>query len=136
MQVVELTAQQTIPIRHEVLWPNELPEYCVLEGDDEALHYGVMIENKLVSVASIYIENDALSARLRKFATLTEFQGKGVGTHLLNHIVQLLKKQGTKYFWFDARASAINFYQRLGFQVSGSVFYKNEVAYYKMHINL
>ncbi|TEW51731.1 GNAT family N-acetyltransferase [Psychromonas algicola] len=136
MQVVELTAQQTIPIRHKVLWPNELPEYCMLKGDDKALHFGVTINNKLVSVASIYMDNDPSSARLRKFATLAEFQGKGIGSHLLNHIIQILSKCGVTYFWFDARSSAVNFYQGLGFQISGELFYKNKVSYYKMHANL
>ena len=136
MQVVELTAQQTIPIRHKVLWPNELPEYCMLKGDDKALHFGVTINNKLVSVASIYMDNDPSSARLRKFATLAEFQGKGIGSHLLNHIIQILSKRNVTYFWFDARSSAVNFYQGLGFQISGEQFYKNKVSYYKMHANL
>lgn len=136
MQVVELTAQQTIPIRHKVLWPNELPEYCMLDGDDKALHFGVSIDDKLVSVASIYMDSDPSSARLRKFATLTEYQGKGIGSHLLNYIIQILSKRSITYFWFDARSSAVNFYQGLGFQISGELFYKNKVSYYKMHTNL
>ena len=136
MHVVELTAHQTIPIRHKVLWPNELPEYCMLDGDDKALHFGVTIDNQLASVASVYTDSDPQTARLRKFATLTEFQNKGVGSHLLKHIIKILIKRNITYFWFDARASAVNFYLRLGFEVSGELFYKNKVSYYKMHINL
>ena len=69
MEIVELTWQDTIPVRHQVLWPNELPEFCIVEGDQEALHFGVIVDNIIVSVASLYI--DANSARLRKFATLS-----------------------------------------------------------------
>ena len=136
MHIVELTAQQTIPIRHKVLWPNELPEYCLLDGDDEALHFGVTIDTKLVSVASVYVDSDPQTARLRKFATLAEFQGKGIGSHLLSHIIKILNERGITYFWFDSRSSAVNFYQALGFKVSGGLFYKNKVSYYKMHANL
>jgi ribosomal protein S18 acetylase RimI-like enzyme len=136
LDIVELAWQQTIPIRHQVLWPNELPEYCMLDGDDKALHFGVIIDNRLVSVASVYIDADPQSARLRKFATLAEFQGKGIGSYLLNYIIKILSKRGITYFWFDARSSAVNFYQGLGFEVSSELFYKNKVPYYKMHANL
>ena len=136
MQVVELTAQQTIPIRHKVLWPNELPEYCIVEGDGGALHLGVLIDNEVVSVASIYFNNTEQSARLRKFATLFEYQGRGIGSYLLAHIIDLLKKLNINYFWFDARASAVIFYKRLGFQTASELFYKNSVSYYRMHMNL
>ena len=84
----------------------------------------------------VYIDGDPQSARLRKFATLAEFQGKGIGSHLLNHIIKMLSERGITYFWFDARSSAVNFYQGLGFKVSGELFYKNKVSYYKMHTNL
>jgi len=136
MQIVTLTWQQTIPIRHQVLWPTEAPEYCKVEGDETALHVGVMVEDGLVCVASIYIEVESKTARLRKFATLAAYQGKGIGTHLIHHLIDILTKQGVAYFWFDARASALSFYQRLGFQTSSEVFYKNQVPFYKMHQNL
>lgn len=134
MEIVELTWQDTIPVRHQVLWPNELPEFCIVEGDQEALHFGVIVDNIIVSVASLYI--DANSARLRKFATLSAYQGKGVGSSLLKHLIQKLKEQGVNYLWFDARKSALSFYNRFDFQASGDVFYKNEVPYYNMHSNL
>ena len=131
MNIVELTWQETIPIRHQVLWPNELPEFCIVEGDEKALHFGVLIDNKLVSVASLYLEDH--SARLRKFATLNHFQRQGVGSYLLEHLIQKLKEKEVNYLWFDARVSAYSFYKRLGFQASGDIFYKNTVPYYKMH---
>jgi len=136
LDIVTLTWDQTIPIRHEVLWPTEKPEYCKVEGDEEALHLGVNIDNTLVCVASVYIDTDKKSARLRKFATLTPHQGKGIGTHLIRHFISLLLEQGINHFWFDARMSALGFYQRLGFETASEVFYKNKVPYYKMHQNL
>jgi len=136
VQIVTLTWQQTLPIRHQVLWPSEPPEYCKVEGDETALHVGVMIEGELVCVASVYSEVASNAARLRKFATLPAYQGKGIGTHLIHHLIDELTKQGIIYFWFDARASALSFYQRLGFQTSSELFYKNKVPFYKMHQNL
>lgn len=134
MHVIDLNWEQTIPIRHKVLWPNESPEFCRVEGDTEGLHFGVVINNEIVCVASVYV--DAGTARLRKFATLSQFQGQGIGSCMLNHIVNKLKQDEISYLWFDARVSAVGFYQRLGFTSLGEPFYKNEIAYYKMYANL
>jgi ribosomal protein S18 acetylase RimI-like enzyme len=134
LDVINLSWQETLPIRHVVLWPNETPEFCKVKGDDEALHFGVIINEKIVCVASIYI--NANSARLRKFATLNQYQGKGVGSFLLKHLITKLKARDINHLWFDARESAIGFYTRLGFTVTGELFYKQKISYYKMSANL
>ncbi|WP_335338403.1 GNAT family N-acetyltransferase [Agarivorans gilvus] len=88
------------------------------------------MEGALVCVASVYI--DAGSARLRKFATLEEFQNRGIGTALLQHMIEDSKSLHVKKFWFDARESAIEFYRRFGFSMEGGRFFKSEIAYFKM----
>lgn len=134
MHVIQINWQDTISIRHQVLWPNKAPEFCMVEGDDQALHFAVMNNKEVVCVASLYIDNK--SARLRKFATLNLFQGKGIGSCMLNHLIKNLKQQGINYLWFDARESAMAFYKRFGFNSSGELFYKSGVAYYKMDQHL
>ncbi len=135
-QVISLSWQQTISVRHQVLWPNQAPEFCQVEGDAEALHFGVILNEQVICVASLYLEKEKNIARLRKFATLEPYQGKGVGSLMLNHLIEALKMVEINYLWFDARASALPFYQRFGCTQSGDIFYKNTVAYYKMHIHL
>ncbi|QEN04123.1 N-acetyltransferase [Thiospirochaeta perfilievii] len=89
MDIKNITPEEALDIRHQVLWPNKPKEFCKLEDDYKGIHYGGFLNGKLVCVASIFIENN--SARLRKFATLTEFQGKGYGTLLIKHIISDLK---------------------------------------------
>ncbi len=79
MEVKKITWEETIPIRHQVLWPDKNPEFCIVEGDARALHYGIFLEAELVCVASIYVSENP--ARLRKFATLQEYQNQGVGSY-------------------------------------------------------
>ncbi|GAB3369650.1 GNAT family N-acetyltransferase [Azotobacter armeniacus] len=74
--------QETIHLRHKVLWPKESPEFCHIEGDENAWHFGAFISERLVSVASVYPDGNI--ARLRKFATDRPYQEKGIGTALLN----------------------------------------------------
>lgn len=134
MKVIELTWQETIPIRHTVLWPTDDPKNCMVDGDDEALHFGILIDAKITCVASIYIGQG--SARLRKFATLNEHQGKGLGSFMLNFLLNELKNHKVSYLWLDARESAIDFYKRFDFTVHGERFLKKDIAYFKMHKNL
>ena len=130
MNIVELNWPETIPVRHAVLWPNEPPDFCLVEGDEGAWHFGVLEGGKLVSVASVYA--DGKSARLRKFATLEEHQGQGIGSCLLQHILSILEPRGISHFWCDARASTVNFYSKLGLQTDGDKFYKSGIPYITM----
>lgn len=141
MDIRKIQWQQALPIRHHVLWPNKPISFCKVSEDDQADHYGVYIEGELVSVASIYINkvkgNDKITvARLRKFATLTTFQGQGIGTRLIVHIINQLKEKGVDIFGCDARKSAVGFYHRFGLLEEGEEFEKSEVMYIKMSANI
>ena len=130
MNIVELNWPETIPVRHAVLWPNEPPDFCHVEGDEEAWHFGVLEVGKLVSVASIYA--DGKSARLRKFATLEEHQGQGIGSGLLHYILSILEPRGISHFWCYARESTVHFYSKYGLQADGATFYKSGIPYITM----
>jgi len=134
LEIIELHWRDTLSIRHQVLWPNERPEFCEVVGDDKALHFGLKVDDEIVCVASIFM--DGQSARLRKFATLESFQGQGLGSLMIQQILEKMRKQDVTFFWFDARATATPFYVRFGFNTTGDVFYKNSIAYYKMSANL
>jgi len=134
LEIKEINWQLTLPIRQRVLWPNEAELFCKLSGDENALHYGVFIKEKLVSVASIFIKDK--QARLRKFATLTDYQGQGIGSKLISYILSQLSKTNANVFWCDARKTATGFYQKLGMAQQGSEFNKLGVHYIKMFMYL
>ncbi|WP_461537054.1 GNAT family N-acetyltransferase [Spongorhabdus nitratireducens] len=134
MEICRIQWQETIPLRHAVLWPEKAPEFCHVEGDKDAWHFGAFHAGRLVSVASVYPDGD--SARLRKFATATGLQGQGIGTRMVEHILSELKRNGFSRFWCDARESAMGFYQRFGMKPYGERFYKSDVPYFKMSVPL
>jgi len=134
MEIRNISWEQTIPLRHSVLWPKKPAEYCHVEGDQDALHFGTFINDELVCVASVYVKSD--KARLRKFATKADYQGQGIGSQMLKSILHSLKKTEVKTFWCDARESALSFYQRFGMQPYGERFYKADVSYFKMEVAL
>lgn len=134
MEIREISWALALPVRHKVLWPMEALSYSMVEGDEHGQHYGAYIDEQLVCVASIYTERN--SARLRKFATLEKYQGQGIGTKILKHIFEELENKHITYFWFDARETAIGFYEHLGFSIEGDRFFKNKVPYVKMSMRL
>ena len=143
MQIKKLQWQQTLAIRHEVLWPDKPQAFCHVDGDEPAWHYGVYIDKTLVCVASIYPgltnntnDNNDKSARLRKFATLTHYQNQGIGSFILSHIIDSLKAKGIENFWCDARESAFDFYRRFGLETEGQRFYKEDIPYIKMRMKI
>jgi len=134
IEIRKVSWQQTIPLRHSVLWPRKPPEYCYVEGDQAAMHFGAFINNELVCVASVYIKSD--KARLRKFATNADYQNQGIGSKMLTFILQSLKSTEASIFWCDARESVLSFYQRFGMQPYGERFYKADISYFKMKVTL
>lgn len=130
MKIVRLNWQQTIDIRHKVLWPHKDPSFCKVEGDETGIHYGAKIGDEIACVASVYINGN--SARLRKFATVESFQKQGIGSAMLKHMLGDARSSGISNFWFDARESALDFYRKFGFEAEGERFYKSDVAYFKM----
>lgn len=134
MRIQPITWRQALPIRHRVLWPNKPLEFTKIDGDEEANHYGVFMDEKLVCVASIYIK--ATEARLRKFATLPEHQNEGVGSSMIQFILSDLELSNIEHLWFDARETATGFYKKFGFSIVSEKFYKSGIAYYKMSIRL
>ncbi|KGJ87430.1 GNAT family N-acetyltransferase [Colwellia psychrerythraea] len=134
MDIRQIEWQQTIPVRHRVLWPEKPPEFCYVDGDEIGIHFGAFVNDVLVCVASIYIEDK--NARLRKYATELNFQGQGIGSAVLNKVITYLTTHEINVFWCDARESALSFYQRFGMVRQGERFYKSDVPYYKMSMSL
>lgn len=134
IEIQSIDWEKTIPIRHSVLWPDKPPEFCFINGDEGAWHFAAYLGENIVSVASVYPTQN--QARLRKFATLEEYQNQGIGSEMLTHILSDLKAKNITNFWCDARASAIDFYKRFGLEIEGPKFYKSEIAYYKMVMEL
>ncbi|WP_111627616.1 GNAT family N-acetyltransferase [Larkinella arboricola] len=121
--------EETYPLRHEVLWPDKPFAYVMLAEDADGYHFGAFRENELLAVISLF-EKDGI-ARFRKFATRPDAQRQGIGSHLLNQVIDKARQLGADKLWCDARLSAAAFYQRFGMEPEGEVFFKDEIPYAK-----
>lgn len=130
MEIKKLNKERVWDIRHRVLWPDRDIEYIQLEDDDEGIHFGLVVEDRLVSVISLFVRDGI--AQFRKFATLQEEQGKGYGSILLHHTLKEASRLGAKRIWCNARKNKTHFYSRFGFEEKGDVLEKEGQEYIMM----
>ncbi|WP_233194600.1 GNAT family N-acetyltransferase [Aquimarina sp. I32.4] len=126
-EIKQITTAETLPIRHKVMWPNKPIEYVALPNDKDARHFGLFVNGEITSILSLFLENN--EAQFRKFATLIEFQGLGYGTILLKNIIDLIKKEGIRKLWCNARVEKSKFYERFNLKTTDKKFEKGGIEY-------
>ncbi|KAJ7065829.1 hypothetical protein C8F01DRAFT_752889 [Mycena amicta] len=79
----------------------------------------------------------SMAIRFRKFACEPAYQGRGIGTQLLQHAVAVARTEldGT-LLWCDAREATRAWYERRGLTAFGDMFYKGSVKYMRMKMAL
>ena len=124
MVIKEITASETIDIRHSVLRPGRPVETCYFKGDNhpDTFHLGAFIDGKLVSVASFYREKSPLlkqsrQYRLRGMATLPSYRNRRAATALIERGFEILRNQNISAIWCNARMAAKNLYLKAGFEI-------------------
>ncbi|WP_074407720.1 MULTISPECIES: GNAT family N-acetyltransferase [Aquimarina] len=127
LEIKQITSSETLPIRHKVMWPNKPIAYVELPNDKHARHFGLFVNGEITSIISLFVERNEV--QFRKFATLIEFQGLGYGTILLKNIIDLIKKEGIKKLWCNARIEKSKFYERFGLKPTDKKFKKGGIEY-------
>lgn len=122
MEIKTINASDTWQIRHEVMWPDQPFEFVQLEEDNSGFHFGVFEEDKLVSIVSCFI--DGKEIQFRKLATLEDYQGKGIASHLLKYILEFAKEKGLEKVWCNARSNKKSFYEKFGMKDTFKTFVK------------
>jgi GNAT superfamily N-acetyltransferase len=139
VDVREITAAQTLPLRSMVLRPNRPVETAIFSGDNDpdTLHLGAFDDDRLVGIASLYRaplpstingpdgftdETGAVTWQLRGMAVEPAAQGRGYGRVLLNACINHVAEHGGVLLWCNARKEAVEFYVAAGFEVSGNEF--------------
>lgn len=134
IKIQEISAADTWELRQKVMWPEKHISYVKLEDDMEGIHYGLYKNNQLVSVVSLFIDNNR--AQFRKFATDEFEQGNGYGSKLLLHLITVVRNKGVSSLWCNARLAKAAFYEKFGLKVIDGIFIKGEKEYVVMAMDL
>ncbi|KAL1522671.1 hypothetical protein AB1Y20_017649 [Prymnesium parvum] len=153
-RVARIAADETVRLREEVLWPGR-PEMCVLLEDTspQMIHLGLLAHPKpkpsdggatvepppapeLVGVVSLWLGGAKEGeAQFRKLAVAKAWQGRGIGSRLVEACAAEARTAGMSALVCDARETQAGFYARLGFAERERIS-KYDLPYVRMHLPL
>lgn len=129
MQIIEITAGETLRLRRNILRPGLELEQCNYPGDADSSthHLGCYLNKQLVGIVSIYERSNfelqsGCGYQIRAMATSETVRGQGLGFSLLKAAEELAFKSGANYLWANARSSAIGFYKKAGYDIGDDEF--------------
>ena len=120
---------EILAFRQAMLWPDKPLSHVKVAGDETAIHICLRHNDAIIAAGSFFPTGS--NAQLRKLAVSADLRGQGVGKALISFGADCLAQRGVRHLWCDARATAVGFYESLGFQVDPSVYLKSDVAYRK-----
>jgi GNAT superfamily N-acetyltransferase len=109
------------------MYPKEMIHQMEMPEDVEGIHFGAFTEDKLAGVISLFSEGTIY--QFRKFAVDNSMQGKGIGSKILQYVIDFAKAEGGTRIWCNARITAINFYAKFGFTATGQRFSRKGIDY-------
>lgn len=133
--IQKIASTETYPVRHIVLRAGKPIESCRFQGDEleTTNHFGYYINNQIIGVISIFEINNKQflvqkSFQIRGMAVLPAFQKQGIGEALVNEAEKFCTTQKADLIWFNARTTAVGFYQKMRYEIVGAEFEINEVG--------
>ena len=144
LEVRQISAAETVPLRHAVLRPGRPVETAFFAGDDlpSTRHFGAFRDGQLLCIASLFEaelpeEAGVAAIQLRGMATAPEAQRTGLGRALVLGCVTFAREKRARLLWCNARTYAAGFYSKLGFEIVGNEFDSPEVGpHYRMKLTL
>lgn len=134
IKITKISAAETWGIRHEVMWPHKPLNYVKLPHDDLGQHFGLWKMNILISVVSLFFDQDKV--QFRKFATLHNEQRNGYGSQLLNYVFNYAYSTKVKKIWCNVRVDKVFFYKKFEMSETEHRFSKGGVDYVIMEKKL
>ncbi|HEY9341188.1 MAG TPA: GNAT family N-acetyltransferase [Hanamia sp.] len=125
--------KQMIHLREEIL---RKPLHLTFEADEldneiNDILIGAFDEEKMLGCC-ILSRVDTRVVRLRQMAVQNNLQGKGIGASMMNFAENLARDSGYKKLIMHARKTAVGFYEKLGYKVSGHEFMEVSLPHYIM----
>ena len=120
------------------LWPEKSLDPVALRtvfnravGSDSQAYVCVADEEKVIGFGSLTVNNnlwqEGYLAHVDELVVDVDYRGRGIGTQLIEHLIQLAKQRGCRRVELDTafhRNEAHEFYERQGFENRGYVFSK------------
>ncbi|MEP7228909.1 MAG: GNAT family N-acetyltransferase [Ginsengibacter sp.] len=129
--------KQMIDLRHELL---RKPLHLTFEKDEldkekNDILIGAFEEEKMLGCCLLTrVNKDCV--RLRQMAVQNNLQGKGIGAAMLNFAENVARDTGYKMVTMHARLTAIGFYRKSGYKITGDEFFELAIPHFIMEKKL
>lgn len=129
--------QQMVELRNDIL-----RKPLGLSFDSKELHrekddilIAALEEDKMLGCCLLTkVDNNCV--RLRQMAVQNNLQGKGIGGTMMNYAENVARDAGYKKIIMHARKTAIGFYEKLGYKVTGHEFEEITIPHFVMEKKL
>ncbi|HEY5390617.1 MAG TPA: GNAT family N-acetyltransferase [Hanamia sp.] len=128
---------QMIKLRYEILRKPLKLDFTEeqLQKEKNDILIGAFEEDKILGCC-LLTKEDQNSVRLRQMAVANNLQGKGIGASMMNYAENIARDAGYKKIIMHARKTAIGFYEKLGYIVTGNEFTEVSIPHYVMEKKL
>ncbi len=106
-----------------------------LEREAGDIHLGSFIEGQLVGVL-ILTPLTQVDIKMRQVAVEETYRSKKVGSRLVGYAEQNARTSGYTKMVLNARATAVTFYEKLGYHVISNEFKEVGIPHFKMMKNI
>lgn len=102
--------------------------------DDISFHLVAICNHQVIASARLRELSETVGS-IAYVAVNPEFQSQGIGTKLLEKLLEEAQSQNFKHLRLMARLNALNFYKRIGFFEQGSIFSYLGIPHVFMYID-
>jgi ribosomal protein S18 acetylase RimI-like enzyme len=129
--------EQMLELRYEVLRKPLGLSFTdqEMERSKSDILVGCFDDDELQGCCMITDKGDG-TAKLRQMAVRKSYQGTGIGRELLLYSEAIARAKGFKKMTMHARTSAIGFYEKLGYTITGEEFTEVTIPHYVMEKEL
>lgn len=106
-----------------------------LEREKEDILMGAFEDDRMLGCC-LMTRINGTTLRLRQMAVPNNLQGKGVGRALMIFAENIARDLGYKRLCMHARSTAVGFYQKQGYHITGDAFMELTIPHYIMEKNL
>jgi len=100
------------------------------EYDATATHFLVLDNNRVIATARLKPDG-----QIGRMAVLAAYRKRGVGSRLLNYVLQVAAQQNHRQIFLHAQTTAIAFYEKHGFKTYGELFDDANIPHQSMLLN-
>lgn len=93
-----------------------------LSGEAAFRHFAICRDGALPACLMVVPCGDGETVRIRQMAVRADLQGTGLGRRLMEGVEAILRRDGVKRIYLNARLPAVGFYGKLGYRPTGGIF--------------